>query len=449
MDDQEWLLEVRHLLAGSPVDEFVGIGPVLGTVTDPVGPLKASSGYADVDAFLEATALQGWKDRVILVKGGRSFRFERIVEQLHRRIHGTVMEVDLVALARNLGVFRSELKPGTRLMVMVKAFAYGSGSGEVARFLQHHHVDYLGVAYTDEGVALRNQGVDLPVMIMNPAPESAGLLAAHNLEPAFYSKEVAETMLDRLRGSAVRIHLKIDTGMHRLGFEEKDLDWLCEFLDRNRHLTVASVYSHLAASESSAHDEFTDVQADRFRKACQRISSILGYQPLRHLLNTSGILRHHEHHYDMVRLGIGLYGVAPAFGQHRSLEQVVTLKTIISQVKEIGPGETVGYGRHGKVAPGTRIGTVSIGYADGYSRAFSNGKGKMLVHGKLAPVVGNVCMDMTMIDLTGIDASEGDEVIIFGRDLPPAEVASWINTIPYELLTAAGERVRRIFHSAS
>lgn len=456
MEDLEWIGEVSKLLSGSTANQVVGIGPVMKHFSASLAPGLTTACFSDVDDLLHADLATQWKDRLILIKGARSFRLEHVVETLLRRSHGTVMEVDLVALARNLGVFRSSLKPGTRLMVMVKAFAYGSGAGEVARLLQHHGVDYLGVAYTDEGVALRQQGIRLPILVMNPSPESASMLVAHQLEPALFSRQMAEALAERLRGSAVSIHVKIDTGMHRLGFEASDLPWLTEFLLRNRHLTVASVYSHLAASEDASMDDFTRVQADRFAKAYAQLEHALGYKPLRHLLNTAGILRHTDLHLDMVRLGIGLYGAATAaFDQSRyrescsgSLEQVLTLKTVLSQVKEISAGETVGYGRHGKVAPGTRIGTVSIGYADGYSRAFSRGVGKMLVHGKLAPVVGNVCMDMTMIDLTGIDAREGDEVIIYGRDLTPAEVSGWINTIPYELLTATGERVRRVFHSA-
>lgn len=439
-----WAAEIGKMIAGSGVDEFIGIGPVLSRLAGSLVTEVRASGYADTEDLFERFPVSNWRDRMILVKGARSFRLEHVVERMLRRTHGTVMEVDMVALGRNLSIFRSALSPGIRLMVMVKAFAYGSGAAEVARFLEHHRVDYLGVAYTDEGVALRNQGISLPIMVMNPAPESAAMLATHQLEPAVYSRSVFQALEERLRGTAVRIHVKLDTGMHRLGFESEDIEWLCDALEDQSPFTVASVYSHLAASDEARHDDFSAEQARRFSSAADLLDARLGYRPMRHLLNTSGILRHPEWQFDMVRLGIGLYGAASASG----LEQVLTLKTVISQIKNIGPGETVGYGRRGEVSAGSRIATVSIGYADGYSRAFSRGVGKMLVHGKLAPVVGNVCMDMTMIDVTGIDAREGDEVIIFGRDLPPALVASWINTIPYELLTSAGERVRRVFHSA-
>ena len=439
---ETWMAEVRDLLERSEIHAVVAIGPVTGSQPEKI--YSGASGYSSAEAFLESGVYREWIDCGILVKGARSFRLEQIVFALQRRIHGTVMEIDLVALGKNLNLFRSRLQPGTRLMVMVKAFAYGSGAAEVARFLEHNGVDYLGVAYADEGLALRNRGIRLPLMVMNPAPESHGMLVSANLEPAIYSIRLARELAERLRGEQLNIHLKLDTGMHRLGFTEDQLDELISLLRNHPQMMVRSVYSHLAASEDPVQDAFTAVQAERFRNMYNRIVSALGYRPLRHLLNTAGILRHPDFHFDMVRLGIGLYGIGP----DPELEQVVTLKTVISQVKTIPDGETIGYGRRGHVAPGGRIATIAIGYADGYNRMFGNGKGNVLINGKLAPVVGSVCMDMTMVDITGIDAKEGDEVIIFGKELPPAEVASWIGTIPYELLTSTGERVRRVFHSA-
>ncbi|MFM7327518.1 MAG: bifunctional UDP-N-acetylmuramoyl-tripeptide:D-alanyl-D-alanine ligase/alanine racemase [Bacteroidota bacterium] len=439
---ESWMAEVRQLLQGSGISEVVAIGPVIGSRPESIHP--SATGYRSTEEFLQTASLYGWADCGILVKGARSFRLEQVVNALQWRIHGTVMEIDLVALGKNLNLFRSRLVPGTKLMVMVKAFAYGSGAAEVARFLEHNGVDYLGVAYADEGVALRNRGIRLPLMVMNPAPESHNLLVSANLEPAVYSLKLARELAERLRGERLNIHLKLDTGMHRLGFEEQELDPLLRLLKENPQLIVRSVYSHLAASEDPAHDEFSALQSARFRGMVEKITESIGYRPMRHLLNTAGILRHPDYHFELVRLGIGLYGIAAEPG----LEQVVTLKTVISQIKTIRQGETVGYGRRGVVPAGTRIATIAIGYADGYSRAFGNGKGKVLINGALAPVVGNVCMDMTMVDITGIDAREGDEAVVFGKDLPPAIVAGWIGTIPYELLTSTGERIRRVFHSA-
>ena len=443
MTEEKWFGEVRQLLAAADLDAVIGIGPVLGSQAKLLHPL--ASGFADVDSFLSAFSLIDWQNVGILVKGARAFRLEQIVERLQRHIHGTVMEIDLLALNRNLNVFRSRLKPGTKLMVMVKAFAYGSGSTEIARFLEHNGVHYLGVAYADEGVAIRNRGIHVPVMVMNPAPESYGLLVTHGLEPAVFSMNQLRDLINRLRGERLGIHIKLDTGMHRLGFEPAEFSAVASLLADNPHLTIRSVYSHLAGSEDASLDDFTKEQARRFEGGFACIAKAIGYKPMRHLLNTAGIIRFPEYHFDMVRLGIGLYGVGPKDGD---LEQVVTLKTVISQIKTIDEGETVGYGRRGKVKAGTRIATIAIGYADGYSRAFGQGKGKVLINGKFAPTVGSICMDMAMVDVTDIEANEGDEVIIYGKELPPAEVAEWIGTIPYELLTATGDRVRRIFHSA-
>jgi alanine racemase len=315
---------------------------------------------------------------------------------------------------------------------------------EIASFLEHNGVDYLGVAYADEGVTLRNHGIRLPILVMNSTPESYGLLVSHNLEPAVYAIKQLNDLINKLRGERLRIHIKLDTGMHRLGFEEQDMDQLLNLLKQNPQLEVVSTYSHLAASDEPDHDAFTELQAKKFLDFSKRIEATIGYSVVKHLLNTAGIVRFPQFHFEMVRLGIGLYGQ----GNHAGLEPVVTLKTVISQIKNIDSSETVGYGRHGKITRGTRMATLAIGYADGYSRAFGRGKGKVLINGKLAPTIGNICMDMTMVDVTDVDASEGDEVIIFGKDLSAETVASWIGTISYELLTATGERVRRIFHTA-
>jgi alanine racemase len=385
-----------------------------------------------------------WQNRGILIKGARRFKLEQIAERLRRHVHGTVMEIDLMALNRNLNTFKSRLLPKTKLMVMVKAFAYGSGAVEIANFLEHNGVDYLGVAYADEGVILRNHGVSLPILVMNPTPESYGLLLSHNLEPAVYSPSLLSDLIEKLSGERLSIHIKLDTGMHRLGFEAQHMEALMKSLKQNPQLEVKSIYSHLAASDEPQHDNYTELQAKIFLDFVSEIESAIGYKPLKHLLNTAGIVRFPKFHFDMVRLGIGLYGQ----GNHPGLEPVVTLKTVISQIKEIDASQTVGYGRHGKIYHPTKIATLAIGYADGYSRAFGNGNGKVLIHGKLAPTVGNICMDMTMVDITDINAKPGDEVIIFGSTLSAETVASWIGTISYELLTATGERVRRIFHTA-
>ena len=331
---------------------------------------------------------------------------------------------------------------------MVKAFAYGSGSHEVASILQYHKVDYLGVAYADEGKQLRHHGIHLPIMVMNPTEESFQTLLSFELEPSIYSLNVLRSLIRQLDGQELSIHLKLDTGMHRLGFEGKELDEAIVLLQENPNIKIESIYSHLAGSDEATHDGFSAGQVNRFLQMYEKISGALHIKPIRHMLNSSGISRLGQHQLDMVRLGIGMYGVAPG-SDWNTLKPAVTLRSTISQIKTIAAGETIGYGRQGKASRVIRIATVAIGYADGYMRAFSKGIGKFLVNGKQAPVIGNVCMDMTMIDITDCQANEGDTVIIFGEELSVHEVAGWANTIAYELLTNTSDRVKRVFFAES
>jgi alanine racemase len=425
---------------------LIGIGPVLSQQQAVFG---GGSFYPSTDAFLEQLDPEQFADSVVLIKGARSFQFERIVRRLQRKVHGTVMEVDLTSMVHNLNYFKSRLRPGTRIMGMVKAFAYGSGSEEVANLLQFHRVDYLGVAFADEGVDLRKNNITVPIMVMNPSEESFPLMLQHHLEPEVYSPRIARALIEFLQGRPCAIHLKLDTGMHRLGFGEDDLADLESTLKANPHLRVASVFTHLSGADERTHDDFSAQQARRFSSMADRLETTLGYKPLRHMLNSSGILRFPDYQLDMVRLGIGLYGIDPTEEGHANLRPVVTLKTIISQIKRLKAGETVGYGRRGKVDKEATVATLAIGYADGFSRRFSNGAGNVLIHGRLAPVKGNVCMDMTMVDITGIPAREGDEAIIFGLGLPIQQVAQWIETIPYEILTSTSDRVKRVFYAES
>jgi alanine racemase len=403
--------------------------------------------YNSTGEFLDDFNADQWQQEVVLVKGARTFEFEKIVARLQRKVHGTVMEVDLGSLIHNLNFFKSCLKPTTKVMVMVKAFAYGSGSNEIANLLQYHQADYLGVAYADEGVELRKNNITLPIMVMNPSEDSFDQLIQFRLEPEIYNFKILNHLITYLDGRACPVHIKLDTGMHRLGFRNNELATLVSLLAANRNLTVASIFSHLAGADESIHDEFSSQQVKAFLHGADQISTALGYKPLYHILNSPGILRLRNYQFDMVRLGIGLYGVDPTSEGHTALKPVATLKTIISHIQEIPKGETIGYGRRGMATDNMRIGTIAIGYADGYTRAFSRGVGKVLVKGKLVPTVGNVCMDMTMVDLTQVDAAEGDEVIIFGKELPIQEVASSIGTIAYEILTNTSERVKRVFVS--
>jgi Alr-MurF fusion protein len=446
MEENQLTDRIAQLVNASAVNKVVGIGKILSSHKGKIKP--TATFYTSIDDFLNVLDPDSFHNEMILIKGARAFGFERIVSRLQRKVHGTVMEVDLNALIHNLNFFKTKLAPATKLMVMVKALAYGSGSVEIANLLQYHRVDYLGVAYADEGVDLRKNNIKTPVMVMNPTEEGFQAMIHFNLEPELYGFSILKSFISFLNGRTWNVHIKIDTGMHRLGFDVEELSELITVLKANPNLKVSSIFTHLSGSDEASLDEFSHHQVREFKAAAARLSEALRYNPALHVLNTPGILRFPEYQFDMVRLGVGLYGVDPTAERH-NLKPVNTLKTLISQIRTVKAGETVGYGRKGKAINDMRIGTIAIGYADGYSRAFSKGVGEVLVNGKRAPVIGNVCMDMTMIDLTGIDAHEGSEVIVFGNGLSVDELATRIHTIPYEILTNTSERVKRVFVTES
>lgn len=408
---------------------------------------EGSDFYADTKEFLDRCDFSQFSQEIILVKGARVFEFERITKRLEEQVHGTLLEINLDALTANLNFYRSKLSRSTKLMVMVKAFAYGSGGLEVANLLQYHQVDYLGVAYTDEGVTLRKGGIRLPIMVMNPSVDTFEKLTLFDLEPEIYSFRILEQYVRYLKGSKSGIHIKLDTGMRRLGFTIDEIDELCELLLLNPNLEVKSMFSHLAGADQPEHNEYSIQQANLFNKMSTEIIKKLGYSPIRHLLNSPGILRFPEYHFDMVRLGIGLYGLEANNQDQDQLQSISSLRTIISQIKTVKAGETVGYGRKGKAKSDMTIATIAIGYADGFSRSFSNGNGEVWINGVKAPVIGNVCMDMTMVDVTGIEVSEGDEVEVFGPHISIRELADQVDTIPYEILTNVSQRVKRVFYT--
>jgi alanine racemase len=399
--------------------------------------------------FFDSFTTHQFKDEYILLKGARLYEFEKISHWLEQKVHQTVLEVNLTALSHNLKTYQQQLKPTTKVMAMVKAFSYGSGTAEVARVLQFHKVDYLAVAYADEGVELRKAGISLPIMVMNPDELSFEVLIEYDLEPEIYGMHILQGFDQYLLTQGLRqfpVHIKIDTGMHRLGFDPTEVKELCDYLASAKTIAVRSVFSHLVASEAAEHDAFTKEQAKLFEEACQQIQSSIRYKFLKHVANSSAINRHPKLQYDMVRLGIGLYGVDSSTAMQQQLQTVATLRSTISQIRNVAAGETVGYNRKGVITKDSIIATVRIGYADGLSRHLGNGKGKMLLNGKLASIVGNVCMDMTMIDITGIpNVTVGDEVEVFGKIISVQQVAEWSGTIAYEILTSVSQRVKRVY----
>lgn len=441
--------EVGTLLTQKNINRFIGIGQAIPAIQAFLPSACQAVFYADTSSFLQALDELHFKDEIILLKGARPFQFERIANRLAQKIHQTVLEINLTAMQHNLNVYSQLLKAPTRLMVMVKASAYGSGSAEVARMLAFQKVDYLCVAYTDEGIVLRKAGIQLPIMVLNPEEATYESLFRYQLEPEIYSLSSLQRLVAYLPSSSTNlsIHLKLETGMHRLGFEPEDLPMLIQLLQQYPNLEVKSIFSHLSASENQSHDAFSQQQADRFIDQYEQITQALPYRPLRHLLNSAGIVRFPQYQLDMVRLGIGLYGIDGSGQIQDQLNAVHTLKARIAQIKTVLPEENIGYGLRGKVEQVSRIATISIGYADGLLRGAGNGRYQVWVAGQAAPIVGQVCMDMCMIDVSHIpNASEGSEVIVFGEVHSVVELAKCLDTIPYEIFTNISERVKRVYY---
>ena len=448
--------EVAELIHKKGIDRLIGIGDALKRQSKLFHVEK--SFYSSTAEFLENYNLSFFHNETILLKGARAFGFENISRVLQQKAHETVLEINLNSIINNLNYFRSKLKPDTKIMAMVKAFSYGSGSFEIANILQFHRVDYLAVAYADEGIELRKAGITIPIMVMNPEEQSYDSMIQYNLEPEIFSFRVLNLFDEAIKRNEaawregvenqkpLSVHIKLDTGMHRLGFEEKDLNELIVRIKNNKSLIVKSIFSHLAASDETEHDEFTRMQIKRFSFMSEKIGGHFDYEILKHILNSAGIVRFPDAQFNMVRLGIGLYGIGSNESEQRKLENVSTLKTTISQIKNIEAQDTIGYSRKGIADKNMRIATVPIGYADGLSRKLGNKKGKMIVSGKPAPIIGNVCMDMCMLDITDIPVNEGEEVIVFGNENPISEIAKALDTIPYEVLTNVSRRVKRIYY---
>lgn len=446
-DKQTLYSKVAKLIAAKRIQKFIGIGQAIHELNGLLPTEMETYFFKDTSSFLQKFEHQNFQREAILLKAARRFQFERIANFLSKKVHRTVLEVNLKAVLHNLNVFSTYLKPSTKTCVMVKAAAYGSGSVEIARLLEFQNIDYLAVAYADEGVELREAGIQLPILVLNPEEATFETHIRYTLEPEIYTLEQLKQFIRFLpENTQIKIHLKLDTGMHRLGFEEKDLPQLLPILQSEPRLYVQSAFSHLAGSDEAVHNEFTTAQVSRYSQLYEQIAVALGYRPIRHILNTSGIVRFPQYQFDMVRLGIGLYGVEMSNTVQSQLQTVSTLKARISQIKQVEAQETVGYSRRGKVQRRSRSATVSIGYADGLARLAGNGNYSMLIRGQRAPILGSVCMDMCMLDVTDIpEAKEGDEVIVFGENPSVYELSEALQTIPFEIFTNISQRVKRVY----
>ena len=445
--------QILESLTKHKVSRLIGIGE---KITANLRPLSAGTEekllvelYASTEAFIHHFRSSQFKEETILVKGARTFAFEQIVQLLEQKAHQTVLEINLNAIAHNLKEYQGLLQPSTKVMGMVKAFAYGSGGAEIAGILQYHKADYLGVAYADEGVELRKAGITLPIMVMNTEENAFESIVENNLEPELYSFELLQAFDKYLQQEGLSqypVHIEIETGMNRLGFAADAMDKLAAALQSTPSFNIQSVFSHLAASEEAEQDEFTLHQFSLFNKAAIQLQDRLGYSFIKHIANSAAAIRHPQLQMDMIRLGIGLYGVDSSASGKLNLQTVATLTSTVAQLKQLKKGESVSYNRIGVVDRDSVIATIRIGYADGYPRRLGNGVGKVWLKNKLVPVIGTVCMDMFMIDVTDIPGvQEGDAVIIFGQQLPVQEVAQWAATIPYEIMTGVSQRVKRVY----
>ncbi len=433
---------IAETLRQANISLFIGIGKHL---SEHRHDFAANSRfYEDTEHFLRQEERDNFNNQIILIKGARAFQLEYIAGFLQKQSHSTILEVDLDAMVHNLNHFRS--LTDAHIAVMVKAFSYGSGSREIASLLQYHRVDYLMVAFADEGIELRAAGITIPIAVMNPEREAFDNMIMFNLEPEIYALDILEDFNQALNKHGIKrfpIHIKLNTGMNRSGFDEQDIPQLLEFFEAERSVYIRSIFSHLAGSDEAKHDEFTLEQIHLFERMTDCIQSQFNYKIWRHILNSAGIERFPQYHFDMVRLGIGLHGISAANAQ---LQAVSSFKTYISSIRDVPEGQSIGYGRKSYTTRPSRIAVIPVGYADGLNRHLSNRVGNVFVKGKRVPIIGNICMDTCMIDITDTDATIGDEVEIFGKHIPVTELAEQLGTIPYEVLTSVSFRVKRVYY---
>lgn len=446
LSNEELYSKVSQLIVSNNITRTIVIGETISAFKDIFANCIK---FKTTNEFISNFDTLGFANETILIKGARSFQFEEIVYLLEEKTHETVLEINLNAISYNLNFFKSKLNPKVKIMVMVKAFGYGNGGVEIAKLLEHHKVDYLGVAFADEGISLKNGGIHLPIMVLNPENTSFSAIIQNQLEPEIYCLKGLYAFLKIAKEKNLRhfpIHIKLDTGMHRLGFQEDAVNELIATLKGNENVQIRSILSHLATSDDLEHRDFTLSQINLFDDLSSRIMTGLDVNPIRHILNTSGISNYPDSQFNMVRLGIGLYGVSNDPAEQKYLENVGTLKSVISQIRTINTGESVGYGRKFMADKPTKVATIPIGYADGIFRSWGNGIGFISIKDKKAKILGSVCMDMLMVDVTEIDCTEGDSVIVFGESPTVSYIAKKINTIAYEVLTSISQRVKRVYY---
>ena len=446
LSDAELYSKVAELVISHKISRVIGIGETISTFK---AKFINCITFKNTAEFISDFDDVMFSNETILIKGARTFQFEEIVSLVEEKTHETVLEINLNAISHNLNFFKSKLKSKTKMMVMVKAFGYGNGGFEIAKLLEHHKVDYLGVAFADEGISLKNLGIHLPIMVLNPENTSFPAIIQHQLEPEIYSLKGLKAFIKIAKQKNLKhfpIHIKLDTGMHRLGFEANTLDDLIAVLKGNQTIEIKSILSHMATSDNLQFRDFAHAQIDLFERLSSKLMAELQIKPIRHILNTSGISNFPKAQYDMVRLGIGLYGVSNDDEEQKYLENVGTLKSIVSQIRTIPAGDSVGYGRRFIAEKPTKIATIPIGYADGISRGWGNGIGFVTIENEKATIIGSICMDMLMVDVSGINCKEGDAVIIFGESPTVNYIAEKLNTIPYEILTSISQRVKRMFY---
>ena len=433
---------IAETLRQANISLFIGIGKHL---SEHRHDFSANSRfYEDTEHFLRQEERDNFNNQIILIKGARAFQFEYIAGFLQKQSHSTILEVDLDAMVHNLNHFRS--LTDAHIAVMVKAFSYGSGSREIASLLQYHRVDYLMVAFADEGIELRAAGITIPIAVMNPEREAFDNMIMFNLEPEIYALDILEDFNRALNKHGIKrfpVHIKLNTGMNRSGFDEQDIPQLLEFFQTERSVYIRSMFSHLAGSDETVHDEFTLGQIHLFERMTERIQAQFNYKIWRHILNSAGIERFPQYHFDMVRLGIGLHGISAT---HANLQPVSSFKTYISSIREVPEGQSIGYGRKSYTTRPSRIAVIPVGYADGLNRHLSNRVGNVFIKGKRVPIIGNICMDTCMIDVTDTNAAIGDEVEIFGKHILVTELSEQLGTIPYEILTGISHRVKRVYY---